>query len=242
MAPIAIGLHGGCGTLDRSLLSDAEWTEAASIWPFAARGLALLAAGGSALDAVEAAVVVMEDSPHFNAGYGAALNEAGEHELDASIMDGASLAAGAVCAVRRIRNPVTAARAVLERAELSCWPAPPLTTLPPRGLAMVQPVLHDAASGRRARLLKARVAAGTCGAPAKPRNMARSAQSHGIGTVIWPPPRRRAASTTSPSAGSGTVPSSAQGPTRETASARSPAPDKVKSSSDVSPPTILPLG
>ncbi|TPW00972.1 MAG: beta-aspartyl-peptidase (threonine type), partial [Alphaproteobacteria bacterium] len=78
---------------------------------------AILARGGSAVSAVEAAVTVMEDSPHFNAGHGAALTEDGRHELDASIMDGATLAAGAVCAVRAIRNPVRAARAVMEKSD-----------------------------------------------------------------------------------------------------------------------------
>src|SRR5690606_30097784 len=80
-------------------------------------GYAVLSGGGHAIDAVQAAVVVMEDSPHFNAGHGAALNENGIHELDASIMDGTTLAAGAVCAARHIRNPVLAARAVMEHGD-----------------------------------------------------------------------------------------------------------------------------
>jgi beta-aspartyl-peptidase (threonine type) len=63
------------------------------------------------------AVIAMEDSPHFNAGYGAALTENAEHEMDASIMDGATLRAGAVCAVRTIRNPIRAARAVMEKTD-----------------------------------------------------------------------------------------------------------------------------
>ena len=79
-------------------------------------GWRVLSSGGSSVAAVEAAVVSMEDSPHFNAGFGAVLNEAGEHELDASIMDGSNLAAGAVCAVRRTRHPVAAARAVMEHS------------------------------------------------------------------------------------------------------------------------------
>jgi beta-aspartyl-peptidase (threonine type) len=117
MAPIVIGIHGGCGTLDRSLLTEAQWAEAREHLARSLRaGWSMLAAGGSSVDAVEAAVVVMEDSPHFNAGYGAALNAAGEHELDASIMDGSTLGGGAVCAARRIRNPVKAARAVMERS------------------------------------------------------------------------------------------------------------------------------
>lgn len=115
MSGIAIGLHGGCGTLSLNLQTEAEWAESREHMASALRaGWCILRAGGSALDAVQAAVVVMEDSPHFNAGYGAALTEKSEHELDASIMDGASLAAGAVCTVRRVRNPVLAARAVLD--------------------------------------------------------------------------------------------------------------------------------
>ena len=118
MAPIAIGIHGGCGTLALDLLTATEWQETRDHLAQSLRSAwSILSAGGSALDAVEAAVVVMEDSPYFNAGYGAALTEAGEHELDASIMDGKTLAAGAVCAVRRIRNPVRAARAVMEKSD-----------------------------------------------------------------------------------------------------------------------------
>ena len=115
MADIAIGLHGGCGTLESSLLSQAEWAESRQHMADALRaGWRMLRDGGPALDAVQATVVVLEDSPHFNAGHGAALTEAAQHELDASIMDGATLAAGAVCSLRRTRNPVKAARAVLD--------------------------------------------------------------------------------------------------------------------------------
>ena len=123
MVGIALGLHGGCGTLEQSLQSEADWAESREHMAQALRaGWKILRAGGSALDAVQATVVVMEDSPHFNAGHGAALTEAAEHELDASIMDGATLAVGAVCTVSRTRNPVKAARAVLEsgRAVLLC--------------------------------------------------------------------------------------------------------------------------
>lgn len=116
--PLALGIHGGCGALDRALLSEAEWAEAREHLAASLRaGWAVLGGGGSALQAVEAAVVVMEDSPHFNAGFGAALNTEGEHELDASIMDGATLAGAGVGAVRRIRNPVRAARALMEQGE-----------------------------------------------------------------------------------------------------------------------------
>ena len=141
MSGIAIGLHGGCGTLDLSLQSAAEWEESRAHLAQALRaGWKILRAGGAALDAVQATVVVMEDSPHFNAGHGAALTEAAEHELDASIMDGATLAAGAVCMVRRVRNPVMAARAVLDsgRAVLIAGAAAD-TFAAHAGLAMVEP-------------------------------------------------------------------------------------------------------
>ena len=141
MSGIAIGLHGGCGTLSLNLQTEAEWAESRAHMASALRaGWRILRAGGSALDAVQAAVVVMEDSPHFNAGYGAALTEKSEHELDASIMDGASLAAGAVCTVRRVRNPVLAARAVLDsgRAVLLAGEAAD-DFAASQGLAMVAP-------------------------------------------------------------------------------------------------------
>lgn len=118
LSSIAIGIHGGCGTPAAALLDEPEWTQARAHLADALRaGWAALAAGKHAIDAVEAAVVAMEDSAHFNAGYGAALTEAADHELDASIMAGDTLAAGAVAAVRRIRNPIRAARAVMERSD-----------------------------------------------------------------------------------------------------------------------------
>jgi beta-aspartyl-peptidase (threonine type) len=79
-------------------------------------GYEVLKAGGKSLDAVCAAVVALEDSPLFNAGRGACYNSDEKHELDASVMDGATLRAGAVAAVSRIRNPVLAARAVMEKS------------------------------------------------------------------------------------------------------------------------------
>ena len=78
-------------------------------------GQAVLKKGGSALDAVEAAVRVLEDSPQFNAGKGSVFTHEGQIEMDASIMDGSNLKAGAVASVSVIRNPVTAARAVMEK-------------------------------------------------------------------------------------------------------------------------------
>ena len=77
----------------------------------------MLADGGSALDAVEAAVRVMEDHPVFDAGRGSHLNQDGEVELDAGMMDGCTLMAGAVASVKRIANPITLARRVLHDSE-----------------------------------------------------------------------------------------------------------------------------
>ncbi len=119
MKSCALAIHGGCGVMAKQDLSEAEWESArADLAKSLRAGWAILKQGGRALDAVQAAVQVMEDSPHFNAGHGAALNAAGEHELDASIMDGATLAAGAIAAARHIRNPITAARAVMETDDL----------------------------------------------------------------------------------------------------------------------------
>jgi beta-aspartyl-peptidase (threonine type) len=115
---IALAIHGGCGTLPKSEMSEAEWAEAKTHLAASLRaGWAILTKGGSAVDAVEAAVRVMEDSPHFNAGHGAAFNADGEHELDASIMDGATLAAGALAGVKIIKNPVSAAKALMLRGD-----------------------------------------------------------------------------------------------------------------------------
>ncbi|WP_293811203.1 isoaspartyl peptidase/L-asparaginase family protein [uncultured Bosea sp.] len=115
---LALAIHGGCGTLPKAEMTEAEWAQARSDLASALRaGWAILSKGGAAVDAVEAAVRVMEDSPHFNAGHGAAFNTEGEHELDASIMDGATLAAGAICGAKRIRNPITAAKALMLRGD-----------------------------------------------------------------------------------------------------------------------------
>ncbi|QPM90529.1 isoaspartyl peptidase/L-asparaginase family protein [Pseudooceanicola algae] len=115
MTTTALAIHGGCGVLPLDSMSDADWAEARQdLGRALSAGWSVLKGGGTSVEAVEAAVVVMEDSPHFNAGHGAALNEDGIHELDASIMDGATLEAGALSAARGIRNPVRAARALMK--------------------------------------------------------------------------------------------------------------------------------
>jgi L-asparaginase / beta-aspartyl-peptidase len=113
-----IAIHGGAGTILRASMApevEAEYLDA--LRRILAAGQQILADGGSALDAVEEAVRLLEDCPFFNAGHGAVFTAAGTHELDASIMDGRTLEAGAVCCVKRVRNPVRAARRVLERSE-----------------------------------------------------------------------------------------------------------------------------
>lgn len=111
--PTCILVHGGAGPKAQDEVGRAAEDGCLAA---AQAGHALLVNGKSALDAVEAAVRVLEDDPQFNAGVGSTLDEAGEAELDASIMDGATLAAGAVAAVRTFQNPVTLARAVMERS------------------------------------------------------------------------------------------------------------------------------
>ncbi len=107
---VAIVVHGGAGRI----AEDSIEARLAGCKAAALRGWAALQRGGSALDAVTEAVLELEDNPLFNAGTGAPLNAAGEIELDASIMDGVRLKAGAVGAVQRIRNPIALARRVLE--------------------------------------------------------------------------------------------------------------------------------
>ncbi len=164
MSGPALAVHGGCGVLSPHELTEAEWASAlADLARALAAGWAVLSRGGGALDAVEEAVVVLEDSPHFNAGHGAALNASGEHELDASIMDGGSLAAGAVTLVRRIRNPVRAARRLLDRGDtvmLGGEAADDFAAA--EGLAIVAPDYFT--TGRRLdalRQMRAHAAAGT---------------------------------------------------------------------------------
>ncbi len=113
-SPIAIAIHGGAGTIERGNLSPAQEEAIRSALTEAIEaGHAVLHSGGSSLDAVTEAVRILEDAPQFNAGRGAVLTHEGEVELDASIMDGATLEAGAVASAQGIRHPIDAARAVM---------------------------------------------------------------------------------------------------------------------------------
>src|SRR5690349_23967803 len=115
----AILVHGGAGNLEEgdAASSGADAPRLVGVREAVRAGWAILAAGGSALDAVEVAVRLLEDDPTYNAGTGACLTAAGDVELDASIMDGATLRCGGVAAVRDVKNPVTLARRVMDRSE-----------------------------------------------------------------------------------------------------------------------------
>jgi beta-aspartyl-peptidase (threonine type) len=111
-------IHGGAGTLPRAeMTGEAERRYRSGLQEAVDAGYAVLHDGGTSLDAVTRAIVSLEDNPLFNAGRGAVFTLDGRNELDASIMDGAALRAGAVCGLTRIRNPVKLARAVMERSE-----------------------------------------------------------------------------------------------------------------------------
>ncbi|SDE39076.1 isoaspartyl peptidase/L-asparaginase family protein [Kordiimonas lacus] len=113
----ALVIHGGAGTITPDKLTpELEAEIRADLMAALTAGEAVLKDGGEALDAVTAAIQVMENSPHFNAGRGAVFTAEGKNEMDSSIMDGRTLDAGAVSGVRNIRNPILLARAVMEKS------------------------------------------------------------------------------------------------------------------------------
>lgn len=112
----AVVVHGGAGTMDRkSMDTKTEAAYRAALNTALQAAARVLASGGNALDAVEQTLKIMEDDPLFNAGRGAVFTAEGKNELDSSIMDGATLAAGAVAGVTRTRHPISLARAVMEK-------------------------------------------------------------------------------------------------------------------------------
>ena len=114
---IAFVVHGGAGTIERDKMTlEREKEYRSGIERALKTGYNILQGGGSSLDAVESAIRTLEDDPHFNAGKGAVFTSAGVNELDAAIMDGKTLKAGAVASVRRIKNPVSLARLVMEKS------------------------------------------------------------------------------------------------------------------------------
>ncbi|HET8725153.1 MAG TPA: isoaspartyl peptidase/L-asparaginase family protein [Anaeromyxobacteraceae bacterium] len=193
----AIAVHGGAGALDDSGTSglgpDAPRREGVARAAQAAWDL--LRAGGSALDAVVLAASILEDDPTFNAGTGATLTSRGDVELDASLMDGSTLAAGAVACVKDVRNPILLARAVLDHsghlflvgdgasafareAGIASWPNERLVTA-------AQRARFQAAGGVK----PAAVGGGTIGAVARDRNGHLAAATSTGGTFLKRPGR-----------------------------------------------------
>lgn len=118
MKNYSIAIHGGAGTLVKGLMTDALETKYKNALQAALNsGTKILEENGTALDAVEAAVVMLEDSPLFNAGKGAVFTHTGTHEMDAAIMDGENLEAGAVSLITGIKNPISLSRDIMEKSD-----------------------------------------------------------------------------------------------------------------------------
>jgi beta-aspartyl-peptidase (threonine type) len=154
-----IAIHGGAGTLSRSNISpEQEAAYHAALAEILRAGQRVLAEGGSALDAVSLAVDLLEDNPLFNAGHGAVFTSAESHELDAAVMDGRDLRAGAVACVSRIKRPLRAARAVMERSEHVLLAGPGAEAFAAsQGLELVDPS-YFSTEFRRAQLKRAQAA------------------------------------------------------------------------------------
>lgn len=144
-------IHGGAGNIFVDKMAPAQSAEYhAKLTEALQAGEKILAAGGNSLDAVIASILVLEDSPLFNAGKGAVYNAEGKHELDASIMDGKSMKAGAVAGTTSIRNPVLAARLVMDSSShvmLSGQGADLFASL--HGLEMVDNTYFDSEKGKK---------------------------------------------------------------------------------------------
>ena len=118
MKKFAIAIHGGAGTILRSSMTpEKELQYSKGLEEAILAGELVLSKGGNALDAVEMAIRCLEDNPLFNAGKGAVFTNEGKNEMDASIMEGKTLMAGAVTGVKNIKNPITFARTVMEKSE-----------------------------------------------------------------------------------------------------------------------------
>jgi beta-aspartyl-peptidase (threonine type) len=112
-----IAVQGGAGTIERSNMTpDRQREYRAGLQRALTAGYEILKRGGSSLDATEAAVRVLEDDPHFNAGKGSVFTSAGTNEMDAAVMDGKTLAAGAVASLKHVKNPISLARLVMEKS------------------------------------------------------------------------------------------------------------------------------
>ena len=151
-----IAIHGGAGTMGRSSISvEQTMTYNDALQSILRAAQQLLADGATALDAVSLAVDLLEDCPLFNAGHGAVFTHDETHELDAAVMDGATLRAGAVACVSRIRRPLRAARAVMEHSEHVMLVAAGAEAFAEEmGLEMVLPT-YFSTDARRAQLRRA---------------------------------------------------------------------------------------
>ena len=115
---IGIAIHGGAGTiLKEDLTNDLETKYKNSLKDALLKGREVLQKSGSAVEAVSCAVVELENNPLFNAGKGSVFNHIGKHEMDASIMNGKDLNAGAVCCLDQFKNPILVAKHVMENSE-----------------------------------------------------------------------------------------------------------------------------
>lgn len=160
MKPVIV-IHGGAGALTRSSMSDdKEQCYRAALLAVISRGQEILAQRGTALDAVTEAVRLLEECPLFNAGKGSVFTHSGTHELDASMMDGRTLDAGAITGVSHVRNPILAARAVLERSPHVMFTAAGAEAFArEQGLEMVEPAFFSTEE-RYQQLLNAQQGAG----------------------------------------------------------------------------------
>jgi L-asparaginase / beta-aspartyl-peptidase len=115
--PVVFVIHGGAGNITReSISAEKEKEYTAKLDEAVSKGYDILKKGGTALDAIEAAIIILEDSPLFNAGRGSVFTADGKNEMDAAIMEGKTLQAGSVAGIRTIKNPISAARKVMENS------------------------------------------------------------------------------------------------------------------------------
>ena len=118
MNSYAIAIHGGAGTILKSTMTpEKELAYKTALQDAIVAGETILQKGGRSIDAVEAAIRTLEDNPLFNAGKGAVFTHDAKHEMDASLMNGKDLTAGAVAGVQNIKNPISLARAVMDKSE-----------------------------------------------------------------------------------------------------------------------------
>ena len=221
-----IAIHGGAGAMSRAAMSpEKEQEYLGALKSIVQAGQAVLAAGGSALDAVTEAVRLLEDCPLFNAGHGSVFTSAATHELDAAIMDGATLRSGAIANVHRVRNPIFAARKVMENSKHVFFVGEGAEDFARQeGLELVdRPISRPKPAASSCCACSARRPRPPCwtmtarpwwraASPRRPtrwtptRSSARWARWRSMPRATWPRPRPPAASPTSRSAASATRP------------------------------------